>query len=183
MDKGNILKTIKVLLGLAEEPAPAAPAYTLQDGTGVDVSAMEIGGTVIIGDMPATEGDYTLSDGTTFTVDAMGIITAITPAAPAEPAPVEAEADTAAPAPTQATIDTMVEAAVNKAVGEAMAKYGTAMAKQEQALKSTVQLLEEVLKAPVSDTPKPEQTFSKDQALSKAERFGKLSDTLKNLKK
>ena len=57
------------------------------------------------------------------------------------------------------------------------------MEKQEQALKSTVQLLEEVLKAPVSDTPKPEQNFSKDQPLSKAERFGKLSDTLKNLKK
>lgn len=56
----------------AVTPAPAAPApvtkmaatdYTLADGTVLSISALEVGGTVMIGDVAAPDGEYTLPDG------------------------------------------------------------------------------------------------------------------------
>ena len=58
--------------------------YTLMDGTTkIMISELVVGGVVTIDTKPASEGDYTLEDGTTIKVDAKGIISEITPKAEA----------------------------------------------------------------------------------------------------
>ena len=183
-DKTNILKTIKILLGMSED-LPVSPAYTLADGTPIEVSALEVGGTVVVGDMPAPAGEHELSDGTKITTDIAGIITDIK-------APEIMSTDPAAPAqegeavPTAATIENMVDEAVKKAVdeavGQAMGKYATKMQAQEKGLKTAVQLLEEILKTPTVDSPAPNQTFKKQTPISKSEKFAKLAETMKQIK-
>ena len=190
-DKVSILKTIKLLLGMAEE-VPASPSYTLEDGTPIEVSALEVGGSVIVGDAPAPVGDHKLSDGTIITVDEMGIIVSVLPAdvLPVVPTdePVLADADPIPPSDdVPANIETMIDAAVKEAVkeavGEAMGKYTTKMAAQEKALKTSVLLMEELMKTVSVDTPKPDQTFSKPPAVTRAEKFSKLNEIVKNLNK
>lgn len=67
-------------------PAPTAPAgtvqvYTLMDGT--EISVAQAGATPAVGDLvtiagaPAPEGNLTLADGSSLTVDASGAITAL----------------------------------------------------------------------------------------------------------
>jgi uncharacterized coiled-coil protein SlyX len=67
-------------------PAPAAKPYKLQDGTEIAIAQAgevpAVGDAVTIGGAPAPEGVHTLEDGATITVDAAGIISAYTPAAP-----------------------------------------------------------------------------------------------------
>lgn len=78
------------------QPAPAAPVAPvaaaattakLKDGTEVSISALEVGGTVMIGDAPAPAGEHELEDGSKVTVGEGGVITALAPAEmPEEPA-------------------------------------------------------------------------------------------------
>lgn len=89
------------------EPAPAAAPtegskeYDLKAGGKVMIDKLEIGGKVVIKDeagneMPAPAGEHELVDGTSITVDDMGIITEVSVAsepvvepAPAEPSPAD----------------------------------------------------------------------------------------------
>jgi hypothetical protein len=174
--KNEILNKIKVFLGLAEE---TSPAFTLADGTPIEVSALEVGGTVMIGGMVAPAGEYTLSDGQTLVVDETGLITALN-ALPTEMTGPPAEES--APPVSQATIEQMVKEAVTAAVGAQMEKYTAALAKQEGANKMLVGLMEEVLKTPTVEPEKPKQTFTKGQPESKNERFGRIAKTLETLK-
>jgi hypothetical protein len=51
--------------------------YSLMDGTKVEISALEIGGSVTIEGLPAPAGDHELMDGTEITLDENGIIVEI----------------------------------------------------------------------------------------------------------
>jgi hypothetical protein len=51
--------------------------YSLMDGTKVEISALEIGGSVTIEGQPAPAGDHELMDGTEITLDENGIIVEI----------------------------------------------------------------------------------------------------------
>lgn len=98
-DAIGALKQIRELL-FNTQPAPApapvpapAPApvqftdYTLADGsTVVSIDNLAVGGKVTIAGAPAADGEICLQDGTCVTI-AGGLITAVTPPAPAEPAP------------------------------------------------------------------------------------------------
>jgi hypothetical protein len=181
-DKHSILKSIKVLLGLEEMPSPA---YTLADGTPVEISELVLGGTVIVGDGPAPAGEHTLSDGQTIVVDENGVITEIKPAGveglgdepkPEEPAP---QAPTEM---TKATIEQMVKDAVKEAVGEQMKTYTTGMQKQDEAFKSMVALMEEVLKMPTVKSDPPKQAFVKTNPESKTEKYGKILKQFQTIK-
>lgn len=92
-EKLNKVKELFSQIGTAlagpapEAPAPNMPAgnqYTLSDGTPVTIEELEVGKPVTINGQPAPEGTHTLQDGTQITVDASGIISAITPAIPEE---------------------------------------------------------------------------------------------------
>ena len=181
-DKHSILKSIKVLLGLSED---ISPAYTLADGTPIEVSELIVGGTVIVGDAPAPVGEHVLSDGTTIVVDENGVITEIKPVAVA-PAPEEMGAPPADPAPdapvSKATIEEMVKEAVKEAVGEQMKNYTTKMQAHESAYKQMVGLMEEILKTPAVTPEAPKQTFSKAEPESKTEKFGRLVKNFQTIK-
>lgn len=86
----------------AQPAAPAGTAYTLSDGSTISIvqagAVPAIGDAVTINGLPAPEGTLALSDGSAITVDAMGIITVVTPAAAG---PVTTDAGAAPPAPVQ----------------------------------------------------------------------------------
>ena len=99
--KSGIMSDLKTLVTdlknflFNNQPAPAAPVAPvaaaattakLKDGTEVSISALEVGGTVMIGDAPAPAGEHELEDGSKVTVGEGGVITALAPAEPAEPA-------------------------------------------------------------------------------------------------
>ena len=61
-----------------EETKVEMAEYSLMDGTKVEISALEIGGTVLLADgTPAPAGEHTLMDGTEIQLDENGIITEI----------------------------------------------------------------------------------------------------------
>lgn len=71
----------------AEPPVPVALSdYKLLDGTVIQATNLEVGGTVTINDGPAPAGEYALEDGTMITVGEVGAITAVTPPPSADPA-------------------------------------------------------------------------------------------------
>lgn len=180
-DKHSILKSIKVLLGLEEQPSPS---YTLADGTPIEVSELAVGGSVIVGDAPAPAGEHVLSDGQTLVVDENGIITEIKPVA-AAPAPAEMGGETppAEPPVTQATIEQMVKDAVKEAVGEQMKTYTTKMQAQEDGLKKLVGLMEDILKTPTVKEAAPKQSFAKvEPTETKTEKFGRILKNLQTIK-
>lgn len=178
-DKHSILKTIKVLLGLEEMPSPA---YTLADGTPIEVSELVIGGTVIVGDGPAPAGEHVLADGQTIVVDENGVITEIKGVAPVDLGEPKPEDEPAPTEMTKATIEQMVKDAVKEAVGEQMKTYTTGLKKQEDAAKSMVTLMEEILKMPTVSSDPPKQTFSKTIPESKTEKYGKILKQFQTIK-
>jgi hypothetical protein len=109
MDIKQFLKDIKAKFnGEVVPPAPAPPApatptakvYKLADGTEITINQVgetpAAGDTVTIAGAPAPANTYTLPDGATIVVDAMGVITVYTamaaPAPPPPPAPAPAPA-------------------------------------------------------------------------------------------
>ena len=100
--KSGIMSDLKTLVTdlknflFNNQPAPAAPVAPvaaaattakLKDGTEVSISALEVGGTVMIGDAPAPAGEHELEDGSKVTVGEGGVITALAPVGmPEEPA-------------------------------------------------------------------------------------------------
>jgi hypothetical protein len=177
-DKHSILKSIKVLLGLET----VSPVYTLADGTPIEVSELVVGGTVIVGDGPAPAGEHILSDGQTIVVDENGVITEIRPVAVEAPEmPEDMGGDPAAPV-TKATIEQMVKDAVKEAVGEQMKSYTTGLAKQGEAVRGMVNLMEEILKMPTVTSEPPKQTFSKAAPESKTEKYGKILNQFQTIK-
>lgn len=178
------IQKIKVLLGLAEAPAPAtAPipetpvaltAYKLADGTEVEISALEVGGIVTVGGAAAPAGDHTLKDGTKLTVDVSGVITEIEAAAPAPPA--EAPEDlTAKFAAIESTL---------AAQGQMIASFDAALKSNGEAIAQLLEIVDAMAKAPTADPVEPaQQRFQKQEPINKAEKFAGLKTAIEKLKK
>jgi len=99
MEAKDILNKVKEYFNALTAPAPvapvvapivqSAPAYTLADGTAVNISNLQPGGTIaIVGadgmESPAPAGEHTLSDGTVLVVAEGGIISEVRPVAAPE---------------------------------------------------------------------------------------------------
>ena len=181
MDKHSILKSIKVLLGLEE--APAAPGYTLADGTPITISELAPGGAVMVGDQPAPQGEHTLSDGTVIVVTEPGVIAEVK-----APAPVEAATDPAPPAEPAAMpvsedkIAAIVEKVVKEIVEEELKGYKQKMATQEKAMSQLVALVGDILKTPATEPKQENKTQFARQTESKTEKFARLRHALENIK-
>ena len=176
MNMQETLKAIKALFQdqpLPAEPAPApvepvAPVemkeYTLADGTTVMIDKLEIGGAVTVNDLPATEGEYYMADGSSIKVDAAGLITEIQAAEPAAPpAPVEP------PAPV-AMRDERVDALIaeNKQIKQGFAQL--------------VALVEALAAEPAAEPLEPAKDKFSAQREAKAEKFKQLQEVLKKHK-
>ena len=144
----------KVLFDTAAPADEPGKSYKLQDGTEVIISQLKEGGDVVINGAPAKAGDYVLSDGTAFTVDKDGKITALTPAA----------ADSA----TEAVKKEMraLFAANKKELDDAKA----VIAKQDKALKLMFETIQLIGREPTGDAPEdPKAKFSFNKAKEKAD--------------
>jgi len=93
MEAKEILSQVKLffndlinpsLTTAATGPAEAPKEYELKIGGMVTIDKLEAGGVVMIDGSPSLPGDLELVDGTKITVSDNGVISVVTPAAPAE---------------------------------------------------------------------------------------------------
>ena len=180
----NALEALEKIKALFQEPEPApaptpepepAPtkfeSYNLLDGTSIEISALEVGGSVNIMDAngdatPAPDAEYTLADGTEVSV-AGGSITAI---ATKEDEPIEApESEEMAQFKSQiANQSTEIEGL--KAEIKA----------QSQAFKQLIEVVETIANAPSAEPSKQPQGFKHTEPI--ADKEERLLNKLKNLK-
>lgn len=198
----------------ATPPAPvqteATPAYTLADGTPVEIDKLEVGGIVMVAGLPAAEGEHELSDGTKITTDANGVITLVTPK-------VETPTDLSTPEAMRKAFEKFAEpgavpdiqtlATITKALFEnvfgwqlresqekatrdaAIVAYQTKftaqeekIGKQDQAIQLLLSAVESLAKTPVSDpVAASKNAFSKTE--NREERFATIGAALRNINK
>jgi hypothetical protein len=140
--------------------APAAPEvtkvqmaeYSLADGTKVQISALEVGGTVQMADgTPAPMGEYQLADTTSIQVDETGTIIEI--ASPKEDTVVEEPAAPAAPVvpaqDTTAMAEIKADFAAQKA--ELEKKITDLEGKVKQGFSQVAELVEALTNAPTAE--------------------------------
>ena len=156
-----------------EDPAPAgqAPSYTevpLEDGTILKVSALEVGGEVILvspeGEVPAPEGEHKLADGSVLVVKKEGekaVIAEIKPAA-------EMKKDTPSTEATFAAIEEKFAALKaealenNKALKAELEAVKLKLSKANSMIKQTVEVVEAFASVPTAQPiVKPTQTVNK----------------------
>lgn len=172
----------------APAPTPAAPTpqalntdYQLKDGTPVTIDKLEIGGTVLMGGMPAPAGEYELADGTKCTIGEGGLITAITPAAAAEPVF------------NMAAVELAIAKAINSYKEEmaterltASQKLSTAeskITKQQETITGLFGLIEQLAETPTSEPViENKLSFQKEKIISREERLKSLVQNIKKLK-
>lgn len=158
----------KIKLLFSEVAPPAIPAAViapqlmsgkLADGTEITFDKMEVGGVATVGGVTVSAGEYTLDDGTMFTADEAGIITSVTPvqemAKPpvvqkvdTPPAVVEAEAappavDLSAIESRLSALEDMCKSLMEKETAQSQ-DVATQMDVQKQAMKSVIELVEEL---------------------------------------
>lgn len=176
----------------APAPAPAVTPqllntdYQLKDGTAVTVDKLDVGGTVLIGGMPAPAGEHELADGTKLTVGEGGVITLVTLGAAAPPAPAFSEAQMSA---------------VNEAIAKAINSYKEEMAAERlaateklQAAEKTINeqkekitglfaIVEQLAETPTADpVVENKLSFSKEKEKNREERIKALVQNIKKLK-
>ena len=76
-DNAAPVKEVEAEETKVEETKVEMAEYSLMDGTKVEISALEVGGSVTIEGQPAPAGDHELMDGTEITLDENGKIIAI----------------------------------------------------------------------------------------------------------
>jgi hypothetical protein len=189
MNVSDTLQKIKALFAEPEMPPvaePAAPvAYTLADGTEVEISALEVGGVVTIQGMPAPEGDHELSDGTMLSVDANGVITALTPVVVEEVAPVDPAAEMAAFRAEFSTLKT--EFANHKQSFSTLQSDFTqareTITKQDQAIQGLLSVVEQLSKTPVADPVEaPRSAFAKVDFEAREQKITNIASAMKAIR-
>jgi hypothetical protein len=180
----NALEAIEKIKALFQEPEPEpAPtpepepeptkfeSYNLLDGTSIEISALEVGGSVNIMDAngdatPAPDAEYTLADGTEVSV-AGGSITAI---ATKEDEPIKApESEEMAEFKSQIA-NQSIEIEGLKAEIKA----------QNQAFKQLIEVVETIANAPSAEPSKQPHGFKHTEPI--ADKEERLLNKFKNLK-
>lgn len=183
----NYQETINKIKQLFEAAAPevgVAPVnpnvtaladYILQDGTKVSVDKLEIGGMVTIDGTPAPDGEHQLQDGTVISTKDGAIVEISTPA--------------------EETIDEEVTSDLKKQkmeeLGKTMDETSTkvkmieeALAKQGEAIKSMMELVEKMAQAPISEPAATvKNQYTAQAPMTKDEKFEGIVKAISQLKK
>lgn len=183
----NYQETINKIKQLFEAAAPevgVAPVnpnvtaladYILQDGTKVSVDKLEIGGMVTIDGTPAPDGEHQLQDGTVISTKDGAIVEISTPA--------------------EETIDEEVTSDLKKQkmeeLGKTMDETSTkvkmieeALAKQGEAIKSMMELVEKMAQAPISEpVATVKNQYTAQTPMTKDEKFEGIVKAISQLKK
>ena len=183
----NYQETINKIKQLFEAAAPevgVAPVnpdvtaltdYILQDGTKISVDKLEVGGMVTINGTPAPDGEHQLQDGTVIQTKDGAILEISTPA--------EEVVD------ESVTTDMAAEkmAAIDKTVAENCAKIKMieeTMAKQNEAIKSMMALVEKMAQAPISEPASTvKNQYTSQTPMTKDEKFEGIVNAIAQLKK
>lgn len=167
-----------------EEKKKEFGGYMLKDGTEVYIDKLEVGGVVAVEQetkAPAPAGEHTLADGTVIVVGEGGVITEIKPAPVSEVAP-EAAPVEAAVLPTQ-NFDEKFAAydAKFSALEAENQSLKAAFAKADEAIKGLFELVEKLVKEPVTEPSEPVKNGFKfgKQHLSKEEKLNSLINLFK----
>lgn len=183
----NYQETINKIKQLFEAAAPevgVAPVnpnvtaladYILQDGTKVSVDKLEIGGMVTIDGTPAPDGEHQLQDGTVISTKDGAIVEISTPA--------------------EETIDEEVTSDLKKQkmeeLGKTMDETSTkvkmieeALAKQGEAIKSMMELVDKMAQAPISEpVATVKNQYTAQTPMTKDEKFEGIVNAISQLKK
>ena len=192
----------KLLFDTAVPQAPGqgiAKPYKLQDGTPVTVSTLAQGGSVLINGSPAKAGGYVLEDGTQFTVDDSGKISAIMPAKAAPEAPSAkpaAPADKPGNAPDGPDWAEDFKAVKQQVAGQQqafeaykadtdkkLAAHTAQMDQHHEALKQMYDVVQKIAKAPTGETPEaPKTKFSFSKVNDRKEMMNRYLHAMEEMK-
>lgn len=197
MDAKDILIQMKQVFNSFVAPAPvapvapaalAAPQYTLQDGTPVNISNLQPGGTVTLvtpsGETPAPAGEHCLSDGTCIVVAEGGIISEVKPAMAPGMAPGMAPEEPAAQEDMKKKLEDMQAAynALSARFTEMETKFSSLQTGTADGFSKVLEFCEAVSQEPVAKadpivTPKKPHVFV-EQEESTADKFAGMAKTL-----
>jgi len=165
-----------------EETKVQFSEYTLEDGSKIQISSLEIGGDVTDADgMALPDGEYKLSDGQSITVSVGKISEISSPAEDMQPeeAPQDMEKKMQEMAEQFAAKIAELEG-LNKALNE---KIETMEAKAKQGFSQVVELIEEISKVPQADPIEKPQSFKFEETKDiKFDRLNKYRNAILNNK-
>jgi hypothetical protein len=176
---------------IVEETKVEMSEYSLMDGTKVEISALEIGGSVTIDGAPAPAGEHQLMDGTMIQLDENGIIIElsskeedVTPEEEAAPAPEDMgkEADKKMQEMTEAFEAQIAEIKAAKEVSDA--KVLDLENKVKQGFAQVAELIEALSSTPSADPiskPNSFNSFIKTNDI-KEQRLEKYRNAILNTK-
>lgn len=168
---------------IVEETKVEMAEYSLMDGTKVEISALEIGGTVLLADgTPAPAGEHQLMDGTQIQLDENGIIVEISAAA--EEATSEPDTEVEAKKEEDKKMQEMQEqfeakiAELVEAKNAADKKVEELESKVKQGFVQVAELIEALSKTPATDPIQKPNSFesfttSKDMREMRLEKYRK----------
>jgi hypothetical protein len=194
MNPIELLAQVKKLV-FQEETMPA-PGYTLEDGTKIMVSALEVGGIVTLEDgSPAPAGEHTLADGTEIILAEGGVIAEIKPKEVEEPeASVEIESGKDMQEKKDEEKEKMYSkfseiesriAASEQSFSALQSDYNTmktAFAKQSEAMQGLIQLVDTLVNVPSQAPAEVPNNFKKVSVETKADRIRNYSNFVSQFK-
>ncbi len=187
----ELLQEVKKLV-FQEETQPA-PSYSLEDGTKVLITNLEVGGKVTLEDgSPAPAGGHTLADGTKFIIDESGTITEIMPKEAEEKVEIEIE--------SAEDVKKKEDEEMKKKIAEMEGKFSAyesnfsalqsdyeglkaAFGKQREAMQGLINLVDTLVNVPSQAPAEMPNQFTKHSASTKADKIKAYSNFVSQLKK
>ena len=187
----ELLQEVKKLV-FQEETQPA-PSYSLEDGTKVLITNLEVGGKVTLEDgSPAPAGGHTLADGTKFIIDEAGTITEIMPKEAEEKVEIEIE--------SAEDVKKKEDEEMKKKIAEMEGKFSAyesnfsalqsdyeglkaAFGKQREAMQGLINLVDTLVNVPSQAPAEMPNQFTKHSASTKADKIKAYSNFVSQLKK
>jgi len=187
----ELLQEVKKLV-FQEETQPA-PSYSLEDGTKVLITNLEVGGKVTLEDgSPAPAGGHTLADGTKFIIDESGTITEIMPKEAEEKVEIEIE--------SAEDVKKKEDEEMKKKIAEMEGKFSAyesnfsalqsdyeglkaAFGKQSEAMQGLINLVDTLVNVPSQAPAEMPNQFTKHSASTKADKIKAYSNFVSQLKK
>ena len=187
----ELLQEVKKLV-FQEETQPA-PSYSLEDGTKVLITSLEVGGKVTLEDgSPAPAGGHTLADGTKFIIDEAGTITEIMPKEAEEKVEIEIE--------SAEDVKKKEDEEMKKKIAEMEGKFSAyesnfsalqsdyeglkaAFGKQREAMQGLINLVDTLVNVPSQAPAEMPNQFTKHSASTKADKIKAYSNFVSQLKK
>jgi hypothetical protein len=190
MNPIELLAQVKKLV--FQEETEGAPSYSLEDGTKIMVSALEVGGIVTLEDgTPAPAGEHTLADGTEIVLAEGGVIAEIKPKeveAPEVSVEIESGKDMKEKEDQMSAKFSEIEnriAASEQSFSALQSDYEglkAAFGKQSEAMQGLIQLVDTLVNVPSQAPAEVPNNFKKVSVESKADKIKSYSQFVSQFK-